>query len=134
MILPKSRPEHYFADYACARPIHRQQCKLSEWDSGSRYVATGSYTSGEAIDYVRVSTKCRPGRADQFEPRIWCCKRFGLCILSVRAVTMYYAMTDHDLRRVDLGAKSVSAPLISQVESYVSAAMATTTIAGYRNP
>lgn len=90
--------------------------QIVEWDSGSRYVLL-SYTSGEAIDYVRLDKN-----VDQGAP-INLSREFGMAFRAMHFVgtsgNVYYAMTDHDLRRVDLGAKSVSAPLISQVESYV---------------
>ena len=71
MILPKSRPRVLLCRLRLwPRPIHRQRVQIVRWDSGSRYVLL-SYTSGEAIDYVRPDKNVDQGAPINFEPRIW---------------------------------------------------------------
>ena len=90
--------------------------QLVEWDLGSRYLIV-THTSGTTQDYIRIDRNASDGAVRNLS------REFNLPFrdmhFSGTSGAIYYALTGTDIRRVDLGAKAVSQPLVGAVESYV---------------
>lgn len=89
--------------------------EIVEWDFGSRFLLV-KYTVGTVTQYVRFDRTAEGGAPLDIT------KTFNLPFeqmhFSGTSGSVLYALTDHDLRKVDIGAKSVSQPLVSGTESY----------------
>lgn len=89
--------------------------ELVEWDFGARYIMLTS-TRGDVVDYIRIDRAAEDGAPVNIT------REFNLPFrdmhFSGTSGTVFYAMTDKDLRKVDVGAQSVSQPLLSDIESY----------------
>lgn len=89
---------------------------IAEWDFGSRFLLLSSKV-GETTSYIRLDS-----RAENGEP-INISKEFNLPFSAMHfsgtSGQLYYALTGQDLRKLDLGAKSVTQPLITGVSQYV---------------
>lgn len=88
---------------------------LVEWDFGARFMLL-KHTFGDNTEYIRVDRTAENGKALNIT------KNFNLPFsdphFSGTSGNILYALTNQDLRRVDLGAQSVSQPLISNIISY----------------
>ncbi len=89
---------------------------IAEWDFGSRFLLLKS-TVGDQTSYLRLDRTTENG-----DP-INITKEFNLPFshmhFSGTSGRLYYTLTGQDLRKVDLGAKSVTQPLVTDVVRYV---------------
>ncbi|MFZ1812698.1 MAG: PEGA domain-containing protein [Candidatus Saccharimonadales bacterium] len=89
---------------------------LVEWDISSRYLLV-QHRNGTVVEYIRIDRTVADGAARNIT------REYNLPFhdmhFSGTSGNVYYAMTGTDIRRVDVGAKSVSQPLVIGVESYV---------------
>ncbi len=87
---------------------------LIEWDDGSRFVMI-KHDYGAGSEIIRLDRK-NPGAADNLT------RDFNLNISSPHFAgssgNVFYALTGTDLRKFDVGNKSVSAPLVTGVSAY----------------
>lgn len=87
---------------------------IVEWDSGSRF-ALIKHVVGDKTEFVRIDRK-NPGTAVNLT------RDFNIAIAYPRfsgsSGNVFFALTGTDLRKIDYGNNSVSAPLVSDVTSY----------------
>lgn len=87
---------------------------LHEWDFGSRYVLV-RMTVGDEVQYLRVDTT-------DISRTVNISKSLGLKIDNIHFAgtngERYYALVDGVLRSVDLGSKTISAPLATNLTSF----------------
>ncbi len=88
---------------------------IEEWDFGSRYVLL-SYTYGTSKEYLRIDRTATNG--DPYNLTTEFSLPFSSIHFSGTSGNVFYALTGHDLRRIDVGGKSVSQPIVTGVESY----------------
>jgi hypothetical protein len=96
-------------------PDQASTYQIVEWDSASRYLLFAR-TTGATTEYLRLDRTTDSGSVVNLT------KEFSLPFaqphFSGTSGNVYYVLTGSDLRRVDLGNKSISAPLVAGVESY----------------
>lgn len=89
---------------------------IAEWDFGSRFLLLTSKV-GDTISYIRIDSRAVNGEPVNIS------KEFNLPFrdmhFSGTSGQLYYALTGQDLRKIDLGAKSVTQPLVTGVSQYV---------------
>ena len=97
------------------QPDQPSGLSLIEWDRDSRYLLL-AHVSGANTEYLRIDRTASDGAVRNIS------KEFNLPFrgmhFSGNNANVLYAMTDRDIRRVDMAATSVSRPLVSDVESY----------------
>ena len=88
---------------------------IEEWDFGSRFLLL-SYTTSTAKEYIRIDRTAADGAPYNLS------REFSLPFSSVHfsgtSGNLLYALTNHDLRKIDTGNKTVSQPIVTGVESY----------------
>lgn len=89
--------------------------RIAEWDFGSRFVLVAHDTGGKT-EYIRVDRSAEDGAPRNIT------KEFNLPFKNMHfsgtSGNLLYAMTDTDIRKIDIGNGSVSQPLVTGVESY----------------
>ena len=91
--------------------------QLVEWDKGSRYVLLVATAADSVYEYVLLDRSAADGAVRNITTE------FNLPFRQMHFAgtsgAHYLALTGGDLRKVDIGAKSVSQPLVANVESVV---------------
>lgn len=92
---------------------HRYQ--LEEWDFGARYMLV-KHTFGENTEYIKVDRTSA-------EQSTNITKTFNLPFSDIHfsgtSGNVYFAQNGSDLRRIDLVARAVSQPLVTNIDSFV---------------
>lgn len=97
------------------RPDVPSVLTLDEWDRDGRYLLV-THTAGDAREIIRLDRAATGGAPHNITTQFKL--PFHAVHFSGTSGAIVYALTDHDLRRVDIAAASVSQPIVSGVESY----------------